>query len=92
MCYSEHYVESTVQQVDSGIAVWMECVTLNIIWKIRHSKWTVVLQFVWNLLQLILCVCYCTAVEQCYCRLYGLCYSEHLVEGTTQQMDSGISG
>jgi len=49
--YSEHYVEVTVQQVDSGIAVWMECVTVNIMWKVLHSRWTVLLQFGWSVLQ-----------------------------------------
>jgi hypothetical protein len=33
-------LEDTSQQVDSGIAVWMECVTVNIMWKILHSSWT----------------------------------------------------
>ena len=51
VCYSEHYVEDTSQQVDSGIAAWMECVTVNIIWKILHSRWTVVLQLEWSVLQ-----------------------------------------
>ena len=50
VCYSEHYVEGTAQQVDSGIAGWMECVTVNIMWKTLHSKWTVVLQVGWSVL------------------------------------------
>ena len=33
MCYSEHYVEGTAQQVDSGIVGWMEYVTLDIMWR-----------------------------------------------------------
>jgi len=45
VCYSEHYVEVTVQEVDSGIAVWMKCVTVNIMWKVLRSRWRVVLQF-----------------------------------------------
>jgi hypothetical protein len=32
-CYSEHYLEDTSQQVDSGIAGWLRGVTLNIIWR-----------------------------------------------------------
>ena len=44
-------MEDTSQQVESGIAAWMECVTVNIIWKILHSKWTVVLQIEWSVLQ-----------------------------------------
>jgi len=44
-------MEDTSQQVDSGIAARMECVTVNITWKILHSKWTVVLQFEWIVLQ-----------------------------------------
>jgi len=44
VCYSEHYMEDTSQQVDNYIAAWMECVTMNIIWKIIHSMWTVLLQ------------------------------------------------
>ena len=51
VCYSEHYMEDTSQQVDSGIAAWMECVTVNIIWKLLHSRWTVVLQLEWSVLQ-----------------------------------------
>jgi len=37
VCYSVHYVEFTAQHVDSGIAAWMECVILNIMWKLLHS-------------------------------------------------------
>jgi len=44
-------VEDTSQQVDSGIAAWMECVTVNIMWKILHSRWTEVLQLEWSTLQ-----------------------------------------
>ena len=33
---------------------------------------------------------YCTAGGQWYCGLNGVCYSEHYVEGTAQQVDSGI--
>jgi len=51
VCYGEHYVEGTTQQVESGIAVWMECVTVNIMWKVLHRWWRVVLQFGWSVLQ-----------------------------------------
>jgi len=33
---------------------------------------------------------YCIAGGQWYCGLNGVCYSEHHVEGTAQQVDSGI--
>jgi len=36
-------VEGTAQQMDNGTAPWMNCVTINIMWKILHSRWTVVL-------------------------------------------------
>ena len=51
MCYSEHYVEGTAQQVYSDTAVTMECVTVNIMWKILHSRWTVLLLVEWSVLQ-----------------------------------------
>jgi len=91
-CYSEHYVEDTAQQVDSVIVGWMVFVTVNIMWKVLHSKWTVVLWIEWFLLQWTLCGRYCTAGGQWYCALNGVCYSEHYVEGTAQQVDSGIVG
>jgi len=49
--YSEHYVEGTAQEVDSGIAFWVECFTVNIMWKLLHSRWTVILQVEWSALQ-----------------------------------------
>jgi len=52
----------------------------------------VVLWVEWGVLQLILCASYCTASGQIYCGLNVVCYSEHYVEGTAQQMDSGIVG
>ena len=92
VCYCEHNLEDTAEQVDSGIAAWMECVTVNIMWKILHSRWTVVLQVEWSVLLWTLCGRYCTAGGQWYCRLNGVCYSEHYVEDTVQQVDSGIAG
>jgi len=91
-CYSEHYVEGTAQQVDSIIAGWMECVTMNIIWKVLHSSWTVLLQVEWNVLQWTLYGKYCTAGGQYYCGLNGMCYNEHYMESTAQQVDSSIAG
>jgi len=88
--YSENYMEDTSQQVDIFIAASMNCVTVNIIWKILHSRWTVVLQLECSALQWTLYGKYFTAGGQCYCSLNGVCYSEHYVEDTSQQVDSGI--
>jgi len=49
--YSEHYVEGTAQQVDSGIVGRMECVTVNSMWKVLHSMWSVVLWLECSVLQ-----------------------------------------
>jgi len=38
VCYSEHYLEDSSQQVDSGIAAWMKSVTVNIITKVLHTS------------------------------------------------------
>ena len=92
VCCSEHYVECTSQQVDSYIVVWMECVTVNSMWKVLRSRWTVVLCVEWNVLLWTVCGRYCTAGGQLYCVLNGVCYSEQYVEGTAQQVDSGIVG
>ena len=43
VCYSEHYLEGTAHYVDSVIAGRMDCVTASIMWKLLHSRWTVVL-------------------------------------------------
>ena len=43
-------MEFIAQQVDSSIAVWMECVIVNIMLKSLHSRWTVVLQVEWSVL------------------------------------------
>jgi len=91
VCYCEHYVEGTAQQVDSGIAGWVECVTVSIMWKILHIRWTVVLQLEWSVIQWTLYGRNCTAGGQWYCRLNGVCYSERYVEGTAQQVHSNIS-
>jgi hypothetical protein len=115
VCYNEHYMEDTSQQVDSGIAAWMEfvrvniiwkvfhkqagsgvaawmkCVTVYIIWKVFHSRWTVLLQLEWSVLQWTLYGRYFTAGGQWYCILNGVCYNEHYMEDTSQQVDSGIA-
>jgi len=91
VCYSEQYLEDTSQQVNSGIAAWMACVTVNIIWKILNNRWTVVLQLEWSVLQWTLSGRYFTTVGQWYCNLNGVCYSEHDLEDTSQQVDSGIA-
>jgi len=92
LCYSEYYVDVTAQQLDSVIAPWMECVTVNFIWKLLHSKWTFLLQVEWSVLQWKLFGIYSTARGQFNCSLNGVCYSEFYVEGTTQQVVSGIAG
>ena len=69
----------------------MKCVTVNIIWKILHSRWTVVLQLEWSALQWTLSGRYFTADGQWYCSLNEVCYSEHYLEDTSQQVDSGIA-
>ena len=90
VCYSEHYVACTAQQVESGILDLMECVTINIKWKVLHSRSTVVLQLEWSVLQWTLCERYLTAGGQCCCGLNGVCFREHYVEGTAQRVDIDI--
>jgi len=51
VCYSEQYVEGTSQQVDSGIVVLMECLTVNIMWKVLPSSWKVVLWVEYSVLK-----------------------------------------
>jgi len=92
VCYSEHYVEGTAQQVDSRIAGWVKGDRVNIMWKELHSRWTVALQVEWRVLEWTLCGRYCTAGGQWYCRLKGVCYSKYYVEDTEQQVDSGTAG
>ena len=82
-------MKDTAQQVDSGIAAWMECVTVNIMRELLRSRWTVVLQFECSVLQRTLCGRYCTTGGLWYCSLNGVCYSDHYVEGSAKQVDSG---
>jgi len=91
VCYSEHYVEDTSQQVDSGIADWMKCVTVNIMRKILHSRWTVVLQLKSSVLLWTLSGRYFTAGGQWYWSLNAVCYCEYYLEDTSQQVGSGIA-
>ena len=91
-CYSEQYVEGTAQQVDSSIVGWMQCVTVNSMWKLLHRKRTVLLCVEWSVFQWTLCASYCRACGHFYCRLNGACYSEQYVEGTAQQVEGGIVG
>jgi len=91
VCYSEHYLVGTSLQVDRCIAAWMKCVTLNIIWKVLHCMWTVVLRFEWSVLQWTLSGKYFTAGGQWHCGFNVVCYSEHYVVGSSQQVESGIA-
>jgi len=86
----EQYVESTEQQVDRGIVGWMECVTVNSMWKVLKRRWTVILWVEWSVLQWTVWGRYRRAGGQLYCGLNGVCYSEHYVEGTAQQVHSSI--
>ena len=63
---------------------------MNIMWKVLHSRWTLVLWVEWSGLQRTLCGRYCTAGGQWYCGLNGLCYIEQYLEGTAQQVDCGF--
>jgi len=90
LCYSEQYVEGTAQRVDYDILGWMECVTMNSMWNVLHSRWTMVLWVYWNVIQLTVSWSYCTASGQLYFGLNVVCYSEHYVEDTAQQVDSCI--
>jgi len=83
-------VEGIAQQVDSSIVGWMECVTVNSMWKVLHSRWIVVLWLEWSVLPWTVCGSYCTVGGQWYCGLNGMCYSEQYVEGTAQQVDCVI--
>jgi len=88
----EHNVEVTAQHMDRIIEVWMVCVTVKYMWKLLHSMWAVIFQVEWSVLQQTLCGNYCTAVGQFYRSLNWVCYSEHYVEFTAQQVDRYIAG
>ena len=63
---------------------------MNIMWKVLHSKWTVVLWLEWCVLRGTLCGRYCTAGGQRYCGLNGVCCSEQYVVGSSQQEDRNV--
>ena len=65
---------------------------MNSMWRVLHSRWKVVLCVEWSVLQRTVCGRYCTAGGQWYCELNVVCFSEQYVEGTAQQVDSGIEG
>jgi hypothetical protein len=52
----------------------------------------VLLQVECSVLQGTLCGIYFKAGGQWYCRLNVVCCSEHYVEYTSQQVDSGVAG
>ena len=58
-------MDVTAQQVDSCIAAWMDCVAVNIMWMVLHSKWTVLLQLELIVLQWTLCDVTAQQVESC---------------------------
>jgi len=64
---------------------------VNIIWKLLHTRWTVVLRVEYSELQLTVFGRYCTEGGQWYCGLTGVCYSKHYVVGTAQQVESGFA-
>jgi hypothetical protein len=88
--YSEHYLDDTSQQVGTGIAAWINCVTGNITWKMLHM-WTLILQSEWRAIQWILFGRYLTLGEGWYYSLNKVPHVEHYVEGTSQHLDTGIT-
>jgi len=89
--YSEHYMEGPSQYVDTGIAGWIKCITVNIIWKVLHSMWALVLQFEWSALQWTLYGRYFTVCGHGYCCLKEVHYIEHYMDVTSQYVDNGIA-
>jgi len=83
-------VHFSAQQVNSGIVVWIYCVTVIIMCKIQHSRWTVVLQVQCIMLHWTVCGIYSTAVRQWFCRFNLVCYSKYYLEDTVKQVDSII--
>ena len=89
--YSENYMEDISQQVENSITAWMKCVTVNIVWKIIHSRWKLVLQLECSALEWTLYGRYFRAGGQWYCSLNDVRYTEHYMEGISQQVDTGIA-
>jgi len=56
-----------------------------------NMKLKVVFLFEWIVLQWTLCGRYFTGGGQWYCCLNEVWYGEHYVEGTSQQVESGIA-
>jgi len=65
---------------------------VNSMWKVLLSRWSVGLWVECSVLQLTVCGRYCTAGGMWDCGLNIVCYSEHYVEGTAQQVEYGIVG
>ena len=84
-------MEDNSQQVDWGIAAWMKCVKVDIIWKILHPMWTVLLQLEWGVFQRTLSRRYFTAGGELYCSMGEVCYSEHYLEDTSQHVNRRIA-
>jgi len=85
-------MEGTAKRVESCIVGWMECVTVNCMWKLLHSRWTVLLLVECSVLQWTVCGRDCTAGGQWYFGLNVFCYSEQYEEVTAKRVDCGIVG
>jgi hypothetical protein len=68
-----------------------KCVIVNIIWKIIHSKWTMVLQLERSALQWTLYGRYFKADGHWYYSLNYVRYNEYYMEGTSQHEDIRIA-
>jgi hypothetical protein len=86
--YSEHYMKDISQQVDNCTASWMKCITVNIIWKILHSRWTIVFHLEWSALEWTLYKIYFTAGGQFYFILNEVRYSDQYREDTSHHVDN----
>ena len=74
--YNGYHMEDTSQHVDPGIAASMKCISMNIIWKVLHSKWTILFQLKWIALHWTLYGRYFTGSGHWYCCLNEVCYNE----------------
>ena len=88
--YIEHYLEDTSQLVDSGVAAWMECVTVNIMWRDTSQQvdsgiaaWMecFTLNIIWKILRswwtVVLQLCWSAlqwTLSGRYFTAYGQCY------------------
>ena len=64
---------------------------MNIIWRVIHSKWILVLQLERRALQRTLYGRYLTPSGNWYCSVNEVRYSEHYMEDNSQQVDTGIA-